>query len=132
MDLAIDGHHRPSLRAVLVADAVIELIVAAVLLAPASPVAAWLKLGTITGVLVGVAFLVGGVAIAFLARNEWPNLRMVRGLAVANSVGGLLGWAALIAAWSHLEAQGRATLGFVSDVALALAAIEWLWSRRPR
>jgi hypothetical protein len=130
MDFAIYSRPRLSLRAVLAADAAIEFMIAAVLLLPASPMAAWLKLDTITSVLLGIAFLLAGVAIAFLSRNERPNLRMVSGLAAANGVGGLLGWAALIAAWSHLEPQGRATLGIVSDMALALAAAEWLWDRR--
>lgn len=121
--------HRPrrlSLRAVLAADAVIEFVVAVALLVPGSPVGGWLKLDTIASVAVGVVFLVAGAAIALFSRDEQPNIRLVRGLAAGNAVGGLLGWIVLIAAWSHVEPQGRAVLGIASDLVLALAAFEWL------
>jgi hypothetical protein len=126
MNLEIHRSRRLSLRAVLAADAAIEFVVAAALLAPGSPVGGWLKLDAIASIVVGVVFLVAGAAIALFSRDEHPNVRMVRGLAAANAAGGLLGWVVLIAAWSHFEPQGRAVLGVASDLVLALAAFEWL------
>jgi hypothetical protein len=126
MNLEIHRARRLSLRAVLAADAALEFIVAAALLVPGSPVGRWLTLNTIGGVVVGVVFLVAGAAVAFFSRDERPNVQIVRGLAAGNAVGGLLGWAVLIAAWSRFEPQGRAVLGIASDLVLALAAFEWL------
>ncbi len=130
MNLEIHRSRSVSLRAVLAADAALEFIVAAALLMPGSPVGRWLTLNAIASVVVGVVFLVAGAAIAVFSRDGHPSVRMVRGLAAGNAVGGLLGWAVLIAAWSHFEPQGRAVLGIASDLVLALAAFEWL--RIPR
>jgi hypothetical protein len=130
MNLEIHRSRGPSLRAVLAADAAIEFVIAAALLVPRSPVGRWLTLNTIASLVVGVVFLVAGAAIALFSCDEQPNLRMVRGLAAGNAVGGLLGWVVLIAAWSHVEPQGRAVLGITADLVLALAAFEWL--RIPR
>src|SRR5882672_3885693 len=122
MNLEIHRPRRLSLRAVLAADAALEFVVAAALLVPGSPVGGWLTLNTMASVVVGVVFLVAGVAIALFSRDEQPKVRLVRGLAAGNAVGGLLGWVVLIAAWSHFEPQGRAVLGIASDLVLALAA----------
>ncbi len=126
MNLELHRSRRLSLRALLAADAALEFLVAAALLVPGSPVGGWLMLNTTASVGVGVVFLVAGAAIAFFSRDERPNVQIVRGLAVGNAVGGLLGWVVLIAAWSHVEPQGRAVLGIASDLVLALAAFEWL------
>lgn len=123
------GSRLPSLRALLVADALFELVVGAALLAPGSPAGRWLgSSGLATGL--GAVFVAAAAGIALLARPPRPNAGAVRALAVANVAGGALLWALVILAWTHLPPLARAASGAVADGCLVLGILELLALRR--
>ncbi len=119
----------PSLRTLLVTDALFELVVGAALLAPGSPAGRWIGSPGLAAVL-GAIFLAAAAGIALLARRPLPNPAAVRALAVANVAGGVVLWALLVVAWASLPPVARAASGAVADGCLLLGVLELLSLRR--
>ena len=132
MDAASDRSGLPSIRTLLLVDALFEFAVAAALLGFAGTLGDWLGVGTPICVVGGVIFAAAGVALAAMWRSYDPDPAAVQALAFANIAGGVAGWLAFAIAWSFFEPGGRAVLGTASDVFIALGVVELLALRDQR
>ncbi len=122
------GHRARPLRAALATDAIFEFVCAALLIGAAGKLGDWLAIGTTATTVLGLVFAAAGLAICALLRVDHGQL--VRGLALANIIGGCIGWVVLLAAWSLFEPAGRAVLGSASDGFILVGALELLALRR--
>ena len=132
LDFAHNRSLLTSLRTTLALDAAFEFAAGVALLVFSTTIGGWLGIGTIASVGVGVVFLMAGAFIASMLRRQQPDLRMVRALAIANTIGGCAGWIFTIAAWTSLDPAGRAVLGTVSDAFLMIGVLELAAIRHAR
>ena len=116
------------LRAVLLADAAFEFVVAVLLFAATNRVANWLDLERSVVLTVAVVFLVAGVALLALAWR--PERQHVWSLAVVNVAFGLAGWLWLVIDWDRFSTDGRYVLGAVCDAAILIGLAEWFAVRQ--
>lgn len=121
---------RSPLSTVVWADVTLELVVAALCFALARPAAGWFGLERGTLYVVGVVFLVAGIALIPLARKPTPGT--VVPLAWTNIIGGAAAWLVLVLAWSSFEPEGRWVLAAIADSFIAIGALEHLALRRSR
>jgi hypothetical protein len=115
---------RPSLRSILNADAAVEALCAACLLAGAGAFSRWLDISVGTSLGLSAVFAGAAVAVALLARPALPQPDVVRALAFANIVGGATAWLLLLVFWGRLEPSGRAFVGVAGDVFIVLGWLE--------
>ena len=118
------------LRAVLISDAAIELVLGGLLLTLPSVVARWLAIAPAVAIAAGVVFLAAAAAVGLIAYRSAERREIVRMLAFGNIAGGAIGWVVLLVAWGALAAPGRALVGSASDVFIALGAMELIYLRK--
>jgi hypothetical protein len=112
------------LPALLCVDAAVELAVGVLLLAAPGWFAGAYAIPVDAAAALGAVFLLAAAAVAAIAAR--PERMTVRLLAAANATGGLLGWAAWLAAWPTIEPSGRWLAAALCDTFIALGALEWL------
>jgi hypothetical protein len=120
------------LRPLLVADAGFELLAAIALAAAAGPLSRWLDISSIAAYALAAIFLAAAAGVGYLARQPAPERAVVRALALANVLGGALGWVLLTLAWGSFDPPGRAVLGSAADVFVGLGVLELLALAGPR
>ena len=118
------------LRFSLIADSVVELLLAILFMAIPSAVGRWLAIAPPVATAIGAVFLVAAVGVGLIAYRSANRRQIVRALAFGNIVGGAIGWALLIIAWSSFAAPGRAILGTASDLFIAVGALELIYLRK--
>lgn len=118
------------LRVVLTADALVELLLAALLMAIPSTVGRWFAIAPALSVGAGIVFVIAAAAVGAIAYRSTGRREVVRMLALGNVAGGVIGWIILLLAWGALAAPGRALLGTASDVFITLGALELIYLRK--
>ncbi len=132
MNLAFSRLSLPSLRLVLLLDAIFEFVAGAALIVFAGTLGDWLGIAPPIVIALGVVFIAAGAAIQVLRATSADD-SLFRGLALANVIGGAAGWVVLFVFWRQLEPGGRAVLGSASDLVIIIGLLEFsaLRSRVP-
>ncbi|MBI2766563.1 MAG: hypothetical protein HYX53_11725 [Chloroflexi bacterium] len=127
------GAERPvpgALRWILAADAVFEFGAAAAMAVFAGQFARWLATAPAVFYVLAAAFAVAGGAITWLASRSVLPAEVLRLLARANILGGVVGWGLLIAIWRSFDPEGRWILGAAADSFIAIGLAEMLALRK--
>jgi hypothetical protein len=119
------------LRAILLADAAVELACGAALLAFAAQFEAWFGLPSVVVYGLAAVFLLAAAYPAWLAMGK-TSPAPISTLAWANVAGGTVGWLAFPFLWGYFEPEGRWVFAAVCDTFIALGVAELLALRRAR
>jgi hypothetical protein len=122
--------NRHPLTTILWADVCLEFLVAILCFALAGPASNWLGIAQGTLYVVGVVFVVAGIALVPLARKPAPVA--VIALAWANIIGGSATWLVLTLAWGSIAPEGRWVLAAIADSFIVIGVAELLALRRVR
>lgn len=117
------------LRAILLADAAVELVCGVALLAFAAEFEAWFGVPSVAVYALVAVFFLAAAYPAWLAIGK-TSAAAIRALAWANVAGGTVGWVAFPFLWGYFEPEGRWVFAAVCDTFIALGVAQLIVLRR--